>query len=127
MIKKNIKHIDYEKLDLRLSISKETLLKKDASFNKNDMNDNMKCLRYKRRSSYTKNIWRFDFTEVHDVNNRMSLTHITDNLIKSNLDYRLEVEIEYIGDFTHDLEKELHKIYDEIKDVVELKFTILIT
>ena len=125
MIKKKIKHIDYEKLDLRLSVSKETLLKKDASFNKNDMNDNMKCLRYKRRSSYTKNIWRFDFTEVHDVNNRMTLTHITDNLIKSNLDYRLEVEIEYIGDFTHDLEKELYEIYDEIKDVVELKLTIL--
>ena len=73
MNKRKLKHFDFPKLDLRLSISKEILInKKDVNKN-NNLNDKLNCLRYKKRKSFSKGIWRFDLTEVYDIDNSMSI------------------------------------------------------
>ena len=64
--------------------------------NKNNVfKEQIKCLRYKKRASYSKDIWRFDLTQVYDIKNSMSIAEIIKNISSHKLTFRLEVEIRY--------------------------------
>jgi len=113
---------------MRLTVSRETLISKS---NKNIQNiiknkyANIACFRYKDRISFSKGIWRFDLTKVYDINDKISYSKFLELISKNNFDYRLEVEIEYIGDFSDNLKKELEEIYNEIEYILKLNNTIL--
>lgn len=125
MNKKKLRHYDFPKLDLRLSVSKETIIEKKDMNKNNVFKEQIKCLRYKKRASYSKDIWRFDLTQVYDIKNSMSIAEIIKNISSHKLNFRLEVEIEYIGKNMTNLKKEIHTIYDEIKHIINYKYEAL--
>ena len=126
--KKRLKNYDFPKLNMRLTASREILISKS---NKNIQNViknkylNIGCFRYKDRISFSKGIWRFDLTKVYDINSKTTYSKFLELISKNNLSYRYEAEIEYIGDFTHNLKKELEDIHSKIVDILNYNNYIL--
>ena len=126
--KKKLKNYDFPKLNMRLTASREILISKS---NKNIQNTiknkylNIGCFRYKDRISFLKGIWRFDLTKVYDINSKTTYSKFLELISKNNLSYRYEAEIEYIGDFTHNLKKELEDIHSKIIDILNYNNYIL--
>ena len=128
IVKKKMKNYDFPKLNMRLTVSRETLISKSTKNIQNIIKNkysNIGCFRYKDRVSFSKGIWRFDLTKVYDINDKITYSKFLELISKNNLDYRLEAEIEYIGDFSHNLKKELEQIYNEIEYILKLNNNIL--
>lgn len=129
--KERIINIDLHKDNMRISLSKETLIFKESNnleIDKflNSHSFNMKCFRYKDRQSieHINKLWRFDFTKIYDVDKPNTINEFIKK-INNNLNYRLEVEIEYIGDYTDDLYECIKEIKDEIKSILNIQINIL--
>lgn len=126
--KKRIKNIDLHKDDMRITLSNEKVIVKETgltNINKKIKNDysNIDCFRYKDRQSieYKNKLWRFDFTKVYDIDRPNTIYEFLEHISKNDLKYRLEVEIEYIGDYTDNLYESIKEIKDDIQDTLNIQ------
>jgi hypothetical protein len=130
--KKRIKNIDLHRHNMRITLSNEKVILKETeltNINKKIKNDysNIDCFRYKDRQSieYKNKLWRFDFTKVYDIDKPNTIYEFLEHITKNDLKYRLEVEIEYIGDYTDDLFEAIKEIKDDIQDILDIQKNIL--
>ena len=133
--KKRIRNFDLPKNNMRITLSREDLVFKNiepdiSNLNKKITNNysDIRCFRYKNRMSIShNNIWRFDFTKVYDTKDTTTLSRFLEEINKKNLKYRLELEIEYTGDYKDDLLKYIKDINHEIQPILNYKNIILKT
>jgi len=130
--KNKFKNIDLQNDNMRISLSTEKIILNESNLNKikdilKKKYSNVGCFRYKDRKSieFKNKIWRFDFTKVYDIKDSKSIYDFIEKISKKNIKYRLEVEIEYIGDYSDNLFKSIQEIKKEIQYILNIKQCIL--